>query len=451
MSFKRRLEAVIPGGAHTYSRGADQFPANAPEILERGRGAYLWDPSGTRYLDYGMALRSVTIGYADPRVNAAAVEQIERGNNLTRASIIELTAAERLVDVIPSAEMVKFAKNGSNVTTAAIKLARAYTGRRYVCIPRQHPFFSFDDWFIGRTVMSRGVPEPHAASTLLFDYGDSNSLVRLFDAHPAQIAAVMMEPATTQTPCAAACTHRLTYDSPCRVCVTEGRSFIHQVQGLCRQHGALFVLDEMISGFRWRLDGAQGYFGVQPDLTTFGKGMANGFSVAALAGRREVMEVGAINRPGAERVFLLSTTHGAEMSGLGAFVATLNIYRETDVCRHLWDYGRRLRDGLLEEAANAGVAAHFRLDGPDIHLAYVFVDAAGVPSLELRTLFAQEMVRHHVLMPWIAVSMSHGDDEFTLTMQAARAAFGVIRLALDSGVEKYLIGDAIKPVFRKFN
>ena len=153
--FQTRLNRVIPGGAHTYSRGSDQFPTNAPQILSHG-GARVWDPDGKEYLDYGMALRAVTLGYANPRVNAAAFRQIENGNNLTRASVIELEAAELLTEIIPGAEMVKFAKNGSNATTAAAKIARAYTGKRFICVPRQQPFFSFDDWFIGTTPILRG-------------------------------------------------------------------------------------------------------------------------------------------------------------------------------------------------------------------------------------------------------------------------------------------------------
>src|SRR5450830_581595 len=342
MNYQDRLKRAIPGGAHTYSRGADQFPANAPQILAGGKGAYVWDPAGRRYLDYGMALRAVTLGYADADINAAAVRQIELGNNLTRASEIELQAAEMLVDLIPSVDMVKFAKNGSNATTAAVKIARAYTGRSYICVPRQQPFFSFDDWFIGTTALQRGIPEGSAALTLVFDYNDLASLEKHFAEHPGQIAAVMMEPATTLVP-APFTADALTAEPP--VAPAEGH-FLSQVQSLCRREGALFVLDEMITGFRWHLQGAQAYFGVEPDLCTFGKGMANGFSVAAVAGRRDVMEVGSIDNPGSERTFLLSTTHGGEMSGLGAFVESVKIYREQDVCRHLWDYGRRLKVGL---------------------------------------------------------------------------------------------------------
>ena len=451
MNYQERLSRVIPGGAHTYSRGADQYPSNAPQILERGHGAYVWDPDGTCYLDYGMALRAVTLGYADPRVNAAAVREIGLGNNLTRASVTELEAAELLVDLIPGADMVKFAKNGSNATTAAAKIARAYTGRRYICIPRQHPFFSFDDWFIGTTLMQRGVPREHAQSTLLFNYGDMASLKALFDAHPGQIAGVMLEPATTLTPCAPSCTHTQSYDDPCYECIDGGRNFLHQVQALCRTNDSLFILDEMITGFRWHIQGAQTYFGVQPDLSTFGKGMANGFSVAAVVGRREVMEVGGIDKPGVERTFLLSTTHGGEMCGLGAFIETVKIYQEKDVCRHLWSYGARLRDGLTAVAQECGVGGHFVMDGPAICLNYLTKDKSGALSTKFRTLFSQEMIRAGVLMPWVAVSYAHGESELDLTLTAARSALKVYASALEDGVENFLTGPEIKPVFRKHN
>lgn len=451
MNYKDRLSRLIPGGAHTYSRGSDQFPVNAPPLLERGKGAYVWDPEGNRFLDYGMALRAVTLGYADPRVNAAAWREIENGNNLTRASRIELEAAEVITDLIPSAEMVKFAKNGSNVTTGAAKIARAHTGRRFICIPRQHPFFSFDDWFIGTTPITRGIPEDHVGNTLVFDYGDIASLERHFQEHPGQIAGVMLEPATTLTPCPSGCEGELTHEAPCAGCPRREEGFLHAVQRLCRAEGALFILDEMITGFRWHLQGAQTYFGVEPDITTFGKGMANGFSVAALVGRREVMEVGSIEREGAERTFLLSTTHGGEMSGLGAFVETVRIYREEEVCRHLWAYGARLRDGLDAIARELGIADQFAMDGPAISLNYVTRDREGEMSLALRTLFSQEMVRRGVLIPWIAVSQAHGDEELALTLDAARGALEVYRRALEEGVDRYLEGPAIKPVFRRYN
>lgn len=449
-SFSERLHRVIPGGAHTYSRGDDQYPANAPEILVSGKGAYVTAADGRTLLDYGMGLRAVTLGYADERINRAAMRGMELGVNLTRASVLELEAAEKIVDLVDSADMVKFAKNGSNVTTAAAKVARAYTGRRYVCVPRQHPFFSFDDWFIGATAIKRGIPEVHHATTLLFDYGDLGSLRKLFAEHPGDIAGVMLEPATTVGPCDAA----PGYDRlrpPTREVADWPGNFLRQVEALCRQEGALFILDEMITGFRWDLRGAQKLFGVRPDLSTFGKGMANGFAVAALVGRREVMEVGAINRAGQERTFLVSTTHGGEMASLAAFLETVAVYEEKDVVGHLWDYGAKLMTGLEALAHEAGVAQAFQLQGNAISMNYLTFDCEGRPSLPLRTLFSQEMIRNGVLMPWIAQSFSHGEPELQRTLEAARAALKVYAQALDAGVERFLEGPAIKPVFRQFN
>ena len=447
MNYQDRLKRAIPGGAHTYSRGADQFPANAPAILARGEGAYVWDASNQRYLDYGMALRAVTLGYAEPRVNAAAIRQIDLGNNLTRPSLIELEAAEQLINLIPSVEMVKFAKNGSNVTTAALKIARAYTGRTLVCIPRQHPFFSFDDWFIGTTPVKRGIPQDGAVSTLVFDYNDLSSLQRQFDENPGKIAAVMLEPATTIVP-SPFIANNLEHQLP----HADGeRNFLQEVESLCRREGALFVLDEMITGFRWHLRGAQTYFGVTPDLCTFGKGMANGFSVAAVGGRREVMEVGSIERRGAERTFLLSSTHGGEMCSLGAFVEAARIYEDEAVCRYLWEYGAQLKEGLSAIADDAGVGSFFFLDGPAISLNYITRDADGLASMRFRALFAQEMLKQGVMMPWIAISTAHGPMELDHTLSAARQALAIYRKALENGVDQYLQGEELRPVFRQFN
>lgn len=441
--LRARLHHVIPGGAHTYSRGDDQFAAIAPALLTRGEGAYVWDSHGRCYLDYGMALRAVTLGYAEPRVNAAAIRQIENGVNLTRASAIELEAAELLCATIDSADMVKFAKNGSNVTTAAVKIARAATGRRYVAIPRQHPFFSFDDWFIGTTALTRGVDPAQATSTLVFDYGDLASLEALFAQYPGTIAAVLMEPATHIAPCEGA---EGWPDAP-----PTQPHFLHAVRTLTEREGALLIFDEMITGFRWHLGGAQAFFGVTPDLSTFGKAMANGFSVAAVAGRRDVMEVGAINKPGMERTFLLSTTHGAEMSGLGAFVEATRINAAEDVPGQLWRAGNRLRNLIRAVAARHGLSQHVTVEGPGTALHFVTRDADGQPCMRFRALFQQEMLRHGVMMPWIALSTAHDDAAFDQTEVALDAAMGVFAKALGDGVDAHLIGHALQPVFRKHN
>ena len=430
MNERERIHSLIPGGAHTYSRGDDQYPENAPALLERGEGCYVWDTAGRRYLDYGMALRAVTVGYGYEAIAEAAIEQIRKGNNLTRASKVELDAASLLTDLIPGADMVKFAKNGSTVTTAALKLARAYTGRKKIALCAQHPFFSYDDWFIGTTVMKRWVPDEHSSLSLKFSYNDPGSLEHLFTEYPGEIAAVILEPATLEDP-------------------KDG--FLHRVRDLCHSHGAVFILDEMITGFRWHLQGAQTKYDIIPDLATFGKGMANGFSVAALTGKREIMSIGGILEEGAERVFLISTTHGAEMCGLGAFIKTVDVYRESGVIDHLWKYGAALIDGVNEIAKELGIQNEFCFNGFPCSPNYVTKDRQGAVSLPLRTLFHQEMIKEGVLIPWVAISFAHGEQELAYTLNAARRALTVYRQALDEGVASYLVGRAIRPVFRTHN
>jgi len=430
MNYQDRLLKAIPGGAHTYSRGYDQYPTNAPQILTRGKGTYIYDPDGKKYLDYGMALRAVNIGYAEDEIDAAAIEQIKNGNNLTRPSMIELEAAELLVELIDSVDMVKFTKNGSTAVSAAVKLARAYTGRELVARCAEHPFFSYDDWFIASTPVTRGIPQETIEKTKMFRYNDIASLEALIASHHGKFACVVLEPAATDEP---------------------KDDFLRRVQELCRLHGIVFVLDEMITGFRWHMKGAQHVYGITPDLCTFGKAMANGFSVACIAGRREIMELGSIEFEGRERVFLLSTTHGAEMCGLGAFVATMGFMQQHKVVEHLWEYGRKLIAMMQRQADAHGIGHSFKAGGIPCSPYYLTLDSSGANSLGLRTLFSQEMIRNGVLMPWIALSYRHGDAELAATEQAIDLSFGVYRKALEEGVGKYLNGPVIKPVFRKHN
>lgn len=450
-SFSERLNAVIPGGAHTYSRGDDQYPSNAPQILEGGKGVEVWSPDGRRFLDYGMALRAVSIGYSEPEINAAAVRGLELGNSLTRASIIELEAAERLVSLIDSVDMVKFTKNGSTATSAAVKLARAYTGRDLVARCAQHPFFSFDDWFIGSTPITKGIPTSAIEQTKTFAYNDIASLEKLIAEYPGQLACVILEPASTECPATTQEPSGCCMQANCTRHAGRPLNYLQQVEALCRKHGIVFILDETITGFRWHMKGAQHTYGVRPDISTFGKAMANGFSVAAVGGRREIMELGSINRPGQERLFLLSTTHGAEMSGLSAFLATIEFLERNKVIDHLWRYGAQLVEAINTEAVRQGIGRHFLAAGPAANAYYSTVNDAGAPWFELRTLFSQEMIKQGVLMPWMAVSYRHDDHALSKTKDALAHALGVCARAVDEGVHKYLIGPAIKPVFRRHN
>ena len=429
-NFQKRLLNVIPGGAHTYSRGYDQHPSNSPEILKRGKGAYVFGPDDKKYLDYGMGLRSVSIGYSEERINDAAIRQIENGNNLTKPSMVELEAAELLTSLIDSVDMVKFTKNGSTATTAAIKLARAYTGREKIARCAQHPFFSYDDWFIASTPIKFGIPQDNFDKIHLFDYNDISSLETLFDAHPNQIACVILEPAANEHP---------------------NNNFLHDVQTLCKKNGTLLVFDEMISGFRWHLKGAQHYYKVAPDLCTFGKAMANGFSVAAVAGKREVMKLGSIESEGSERLFLLSTTHGAEMCSLGAFIETIRFLEEKKVIDHFWAYGKTIIESINTIATSLGIEQFFFAGGIECSPIITTLNDQGDQSLEFRTLFLQEMIKNGVIIPCLALCYRHGEEELKLTNNAVFESLTIYKKALAEGCSEYLEGPAVKPVFRKIN
>lgn len=429
-NFKQRLLHAIPGGAHTYSRGHDQFPENAPEILKGGKGAYVYDIHNNKYLDYGMALRAVTIGYADDRVNNAAIEQIKLGNNLTRPSLVELEAAELLISAIDSVDMVKFTKNGSTATTAAVKLSRAYTGRNLIARCKEHPFFSYDDWFIGSTELKRGITDNTIRETLTFQYNNIESLKNLLLKRGNDLACVILEPANMCHP---------------------KDNFLLNVRNLCDEYGCVLIFDEMITGFRWHIKGAQHYYNVYPDLCTFGKAMANGFSVAAVAGKREIMKLGGIEEKNVERVFLLSTTHGAEMSSLGAFIETYNILKSYDVVKHLWDFGTKLINNLNSIAKDLGIERHFIATGVEVSPYILTFDNNLHSSLPLKTLFMQEMIKQGVMFPWIATSYAHQTHELDITIKAAQKALEIYKKALKEGIDKYLVGEAIKPVFRRYN
>jgi len=234
-NYQQRLLKAIPGGAHTYSRGYDQFPQNAPEILSHGKGAYVFDPQGNKYLDYGMGLRSVNIGYAEDDIDNAAIAQIKLGNSLTRPSLIELQAAELLIELIDSADMVKFTKNGSTAVTAAVKLSRAFTGREIVARCAQHPFFSFDDWFVGSTPITRGIPLDTLKKTKTFQYNDINSLNKLIIENPNQIACVVLEPASTDCPSVKEKTSGCCNKACCSNYNDSNKNYLQEVQDICKQ------------------------------------------------------------------------------------------------------------------------------------------------------------------------------------------------------------------------
>lgn len=427
--YQVKSHHLIPGGAHTYAKGDDQYPELAPGFIVRGEGCHVWDVDDNEYIEYGMGLRSVTLGHGYRSVVEAAYRQMQLGVNFVRPSIIEVEAAEHLLTLLGAGEMVKFGKNGSDVTTAAVKLARAHTGRDMIAICAEHPFFSVDDWFIGSTAMAAGIPESTRAATVKFHYNDIASLAALFERYPNQIAGVVMEAETVEPP-------------------RDG--FLQQVQRLCHRHGALFILDEIITGFRWHVRGAQFVHDIQPDLSTFGKALGNGFSISALVGRRDVMELGGLHHD-KERVFLLSTTYGAETSSLAAALEVMRIYEQEPVIEHLHRQGNRLIDGVNDAIAENELEEYFQLAGRPCNLIYVTRDAARERSQAFRTLFLQETIKRGLLMPSLVVSYAHTDEDIDRTIAGIAGALRVYRQALDGGVERFLVGRPVKPVFRTFN
>jgi glutamate-1-semialdehyde 2,1-aminomutase len=424
-----KANRLIPGGAHTYAKGADQYPEQAPGFLARGKGCHVWDLDGNEFIEYGMGLRAVTLGHAFEPVVEAAYRQMQIGTNFTRPGKIEVDLAEAMLEVVDGAEMVKFAKNGSDATSAAVKLARAYTGRDLIAICGDQPFFSVDDWFIGATAMNAGIPQAISAMTVKFRYNDLDSLRAVFDQHPGQIACVMME---------------------AEAAVSPALNYLYQVKELCEKQGAVLIFDEMITGFRWHLGGAQKFHGIVPHLSTFGKAMGNGFAIAALAGKREIMRLGGLDHDQA-RVFLLSTTHGAETHTLAASLEIIRIYRERNVVEFLWKQGQRLRALVEQSIAENQLEGFFEVIGRPCNLVFGTRDQDHNRSQAFRTLFMQELIRRGIIAPSFVVSFSHSDADIERTAEAVYGAHLVYRKALDEGIDKYLEGRPVKPVDRRYN
>ena len=426
--MQARLHELVPDGAHTYARGADQYPENMAPILVRGSGARVWDVDGNEFVEYGMGLRSVTLGHGYPPVIEAAYAAMVNGMNFTRPTTLELQAAEDFLDLVPGADMVKFAKNGSDATTAAVKLARAATSRNMIAICNQ-PFFSVDDWFIGTTEMAAGIPDQNRAEAVRFEYNNLASLEAVFAARPDGIAAVILEAATAAAEPAA--------------------GFLEGVRALCDRYGTVLIFDEMITGFRWSPHGAQHVYGVTPDLSTWGKAMGNGFPISALAGKRELMELGGL-RTDRDRVFLLSTTHGPETSSLAAFRAVVRAYREYDPIGRMEDAGRKLAEGFNRVAGEIGVQEYVHAIGRPSCLVFGTCDASGTPSQAFRTLFLQEMLARGVLAQSFVVSAAHTDRDIEGTVNAAAESLVIYKQAIEAGtVDGLLRGRPVAPAMRR--
>ncbi|CAN7490928.1 glutamate-1-semialdehyde 2,1-aminomutase [Terrabacter sp. LjRoot27] len=409
---------MVPGGAHTYARGSDQYPEGMAPVLVRGEGARVLDLDGNWFVEYGMGLRSVTLGHGYRPVADAVARAAREGVSFSRPSVWELHAAERFLEQVPGADMVKFAKNGSDATTAALRLARAATGRDLVAVCQDQPFFSVDDWFIGTTAMAAGIPRVQRDLTVGFRYNDLASVEELLGRHSGRVAALFLEAATATA--------------------EPAPGFLEGLRALTDRHGVVLVFDEMITGMRWSAGGAQALYGVTPDLSTWGKALGNGFAVSALAGRRELMELGGLNtdRP---RVFLLSTTHGAETTGLAAYLAVADAYAERQIVGLMEAQGEKLREGFLGVVRAHSLESQIGAVGRSSCMVFTTRDHDGKPSQAYRALFMQELLRRGVLAQSLVISAAHTDDDIAQTLEAVDGALVVYAKALAAGSTQGLL------------
>jgi glutamate-1-semialdehyde 2,1-aminomutase len=430
-AYRAEIHDLIPGGAHTYSRGDDQFPARSPAAIARGKGGRVWDIDGNEYVDCGMALGSVNLGHAYEPVLAAVRAQLDMGAAFTRPAAIERDYARAFIEAVPGVERVKFAKNGSTVTTAAVKLARAHTGRDLVAFPRNQPFFSYDDWFVGQTLCNSGVPESVRALSLTYDSTRPETLRQLFTDYPNQIACVITEPEEV---------------------IPQPPEKIQEVARITREGGAVFILDEMVTGFRSGFPGAATRLEIEPDLSTWGKGMANGFSVCALAGRAEIMDLGGIRQPEEPRVFLISTTHGGESHALAAALRVLEICKSEDVIGKQRQLVKSVATGMGAIVKSAGLENGLEIHASPWRVICICKDAYGQVSQGYRTLMIQEMIAAGALFPgYFLPCYTHTPDDISDVLSAFEDACDSYGKALASGLDTVLVGEASQPVFRKYN
>lgn len=409
----------IPGGTQTFSKSITQFPREvSPFYMQRALGSRTWDVDGNEYIDLISALCSVTLGHRDPDVTAAVRDQLEDGVILSLPHPIEVEVAESIIEMVPCAEKVRFGKNGSDATSGAIRVARAFTGRDHVAVCGYH---GWQDWYIGSTARGLGVPKAVSALTHTFAYNDIASLERIFAEWPDGVAAVIMEPMNTTWP---------------------ENGFLESVAELTRNKGAVLVFDETITGFRYANGGAQEYFGVTPDLATFGKGLANGYPVSAIAGRTDIMRM-------MEEVFF-SFTFGGETLSLAAALATMAKLRREPVVQTLAARGSALLGGLDVLIAETGTGEFLKTCG---HPAWSFLaisDAGGYTSWQIKSLFMQEMLARGVLTYGTHnLTYAHDQHDIDAILRAYSEVLPVLAdAAVDGKLEDMLRCEPLEPLFK---
>ncbi|RJQ23937.1 MAG: aminotransferase class III-fold pyridoxal phosphate-dependent enzyme [Nitrospiraceae bacterium] len=400
---------IIPIGSQTFSKSITQYPLGvSPHFIKKGKGSHVWDVDGNEYIDFVNALCAITLGYNDPDVTNAVKAQLEDGTIFTLPHELEIKVSEKVIEIVPCAEMVRFGKNGSDVTSGAIRLARAHTKRDHVAVCGYH---GWQDWYIGSTSRNLGVPKAVSDLTHVFTYNDLNSLHRIFKEYSGQIAAVIMEPMNVKEPV---------------------DNFLAKVKELTHENQAVFIFDETITGFRFAEGGAQKYFGVIPDLATFGKGLANGYPVSAIAGKAEIMRM-------MEEIFF-SFTFGGETLSLAATLAAMTKLQREPVIKTLWSQGSKVIKGtnaLIEKYALGNVLS---TAGKDCWSFLLFKDTDVYSQWELKTLFLQEVFARGVLTVGTHnMSYAHTDEDISALLNCYDEVFGILKNAITNNRLKELL------------
>jgi glutamate-1-semialdehyde 2,1-aminomutase len=414
-----RAEKVIPLGSQTFSKSRTQYPVGiSPLYVSRALGAEIWDIDGNKYVDLVSALASITLGYGDKKVSKAVRKQLKSGVSLSLPTILESEVAELICDFVPSAEMVRFGKNGSDATSAAVRLARAFTARDHIIVCGYH---GWQDWFIGSTTRNKGVPEEVSNLTHTFKYNDIDSLKKIFDEFPNKIAAVIMEPMNSVHPVP---------------------GFLDSVKRLTNENNALLIFDETITGFRYDRGGAQSLFGVIPDLSTFGKGIANGFPLSAVVGRRDVMMQ-------MEEIFF-SGTFGGELLSLAAAKSVLSRYREEDIAEKLSKIGNTIATDVNSLIAQHGLQDILHLSG---HPSWIFLNWSSTEKYsidQIRTIFMQEMFKNGVLvLSTHNVTLGMDSKAVRIIISAYDKSLELISCAIrNQNLEERLQVEPLMPLFR---
>jgi glutamate-1-semialdehyde aminotransferase/spore coat polysaccharide biosynthesis protein SpsF (cytidylyltransferase family) len=414
-----RAKKTIPLGSQTFSKSHTAYPKKvSPLFIKRGQGCQVWDADENQYTDFVSGLLSVSLGYCNPEVDEAVINQIKSGVTFSLPHQLEMEVAEKIVELIPCADMVRFGKNGSDATSAAIRLARAFTKKEHVAVCGYH---GWQDWYIGSTTRDLGVPQATKALTHVFKYNDISSLELIFSQQQDKVAAVILEPMNTHFP---------------------EDNFLSKVQALCKKNHAVLIFDETITGFRYNLGGAQAFFGVTPDLATFGKGMANGYPISAVTGRRDIMML-------MEDIFFSGTFAGETLS-LAATKATLIFMEKHDVVSHLSLMGEKLQAGLAEQIKQLHAEHWLSLSG---HAAWSFLNIAaqgGYSVIELKSLFLQEMAKRGFLIGGgHNINYAHKSTDIDALLCAYKEVLPLLANTIKKqNFETIFKGELLEPVFK---